>query len=178
MVRVVDRRHHAEDAAEPSADRSPYPSFVEELRARVEAAEKRAREIVARSEAEIDAVRERLARDVERRVREGRSGLLRALLEVADDLDRAADASAPDAATIARGVDLTRQKLLGLLKAQGVEPLELLDQPYDPHLAEAVVVEPVEPERDNLVLEELQRGYKLGETILRPARVRVGKTRT
>jgi molecular chaperone GrpE len=75
-------------------------------------------------------------------------------------------------------VELTRQKLLALLKAQGVEPLDTLQQPYDPHLAEAVAVEPVEPARDNVVLEELQRGYRLGDSILRPARVKVGKTRT
>ncbi len=178
-VRVVDRRHHAEAGPEEAKDRSPYPTVVEELRARTEAAEKRALEIVARAEAELDAVRERLTRDVERRVREGRSDLLRQLLEVADDLDRASGAAAADAASVAasvvRGVELTRQKLLDLLKAQGVEPLETAGQPYDPHLAEAVAVEPVGPERDNLVLEDLQRGYRYGETILRPARVKVGK---
>jgi molecular chaperone GrpE len=178
MVRVVDRRHHAEAEADAAPDRSPYPTIVEELRARTEAAEKRAREVVARSEAEVDAVRERLARDVERRVAEGRSGLLGGLLEVVDDLERALEAGPGEAAAIGRGVELTRQKLLGLLRAQGVEPLDLLGQPYDPHLAEAVAVEPAGPEQDGLVVGELQRGYRLGDRILRPARVRVGRARS
>jgi molecular chaperone GrpE len=175
-VTVVDRRHHAEpEAAAATDERSPYPSFVDELRKRAEAAEARAREAVTRADAEIDAVRDRLLRDVERRVQQGTSRLLCAMLEVVDNLDRALAASANEAPAVGRGIELVRQQMLSVLREEGVEPIEMVGQPYDPNLAEAVMVEPVERERDNLVLEELQRGYLLGEAVLRPARVKVGK---
>lgn len=177
-VTVLDRRHHAqmsEEAAGDAASAERYPTVVEELKARSEAAEKRASEAVARAHAELDAVRERLQRDVERRVMEGKSRLLGGLLEVLDNLDRAACVAQADAAVVAEGVELIRKQLLSLLKSEGVEPIETLGLEYDPNVAEAVAVQTVEPDSDNLVLEVMQRGYRYGETILRPARVKVGK---
>ncbi len=179
-INVVDRRHHAHgEATEGSLERrSQYPTMVEELRARTESAEKGAREAVARAEAELEAVRERLQRDVERRVNEGRSDLLSALLDVADNLDRAAETAAGESESICKGIELVRQQLQGILEKEGVEPIRVLGESYDPHVAEAVSVETVEPERDNRVIEEIQRGYRFGQAILRAARVRVGKTST
>jgi molecular chaperone GrpE len=174
-VTVVDRRHHAQsETGDGDAERSPYPSFVEELRSRTEAAEKRAREAAERAEREIDAVRERLQRDVDRKVMQGRSGLLKDLLEVLDNLDRAL-ASAEAAPAVEEGIHLVRRQLLGVLKAAGVEPIDVVGQPYDPNLAEAVMIEPVEKERHDQVVEVLQPGYLFGDTVLRPARVKVGK---
>jgi len=176
-VTVVDRRHHAHEGDADGADeRSPYPSFVQELKSRTEAAEARAQDAVSRAEREIEAVRERLGRDVERRVAQGQSRLLKEVLEVMDNLDRAL-AAAGESPAVARGIELVRQQLLGILKQEGVEILQTVGQPYDPNVAEAVVVEPVDAGRDNLVLEEIQRGYLLGDTVLRPARVKVGKSR-
>jgi molecular chaperone GrpE len=175
-VTVVDRRHHAAAGA-PAAgpeERSPYPTFVEELKARTEAAERKARDAMARAEAEIDAVRERLQRDVDKRVARGEARFLAAVLDVMDSLDRAAGAAAESEA-VARGVGLIRQQLASVLRNQGVEPIETLGQPYDPNVAEAVVLEPVDADRDNIVLEEIQRGYRFRDMILRPARVKVGK---
>jgi molecular chaperone GrpE len=177
-VTVVDRRHHADpEAAGASGERSPYPSFLEELKQRTEAAEARARAAEARAGAEIDAVRERLQRDVERRVQQGASRLLCAMLEVIDNLDRALAAVSPEAPAVGRGIELVRQQMLSILREEGVEPIDLVGQPYDPNVAEAVMVEPVDDGRDNLVLEELQRGYLLREGVLRPARVKVGRSR-
>ncbi|HET6372227.1 MAG TPA: nucleotide exchange factor GrpE [Candidatus Polarisedimenticolia bacterium] len=177
-INVVDRRHHAAaegDAASADAARSPYPAFVEELRARTEVAERRAKEAVARVEEELDAVRERLTGDIERRVMQGKLGFLGAVLGVLDNLERAAKVAAATAPALEEGIALIHQQLLGVLKAQGVEMIETLGQPYDPHVAEAVMTEPVEPSRDGLVIEEIERGFRLGETILRPARVKVGR---
>ena len=177
-INVVDHRHHvrSEDAASAlETDGGRYPSFVEELKARAELAEKRAREAIARMDAEVEAVRDRLAKDIERRVSQGKATFLGSILEVADNLDRAARGASQASPAIRDGLELIRQQLAGALKAQGVEPIETFGQPYDPHVAEAVVVEPVEAARDNLVIEELQRGYRLGDVILRPARVKVGR---
>ena len=175
-INVVDRRHHADaSSGGDAAEAERYPTVVEQLRARTEAAELKAREAIARADAEIDAVRERLQRDVDRRVMQGKSALLGAMLEVVDNLDRAARHAAETAPAIADGIDLVRQQILAVMKMEGVEPIETLGLPYDPHVAEAVVMEPVDADRDNTVVEEIQRGYRYGESILRPARVKVGR---
>src|SRR5262245_26545105 len=86
-ISIVDRRHHAEGADvkdEPASDR--LPTFLQQLRARTDAAEKKAAEAITRAEAEIDAVRERLQRDLERRVMQGKAGLLTSMLDVIDNL--------------------------------------------------------------------------------------------
>lgn len=152
-----------------------YPSIVEELRAQTEAARVSAHEAIARAEKEVDAVRERLTRDVERRVLAGRARLLTSVLEIADNLDRAALAAAPESKRIADGIRLIAQQVETMLRSEGVETIETLGLPYDPHTAEAVAIEEGDPARDGLVLEEFQRGYRLGETVLRPAKVKVGK---
>ena len=175
-VHVVDRRHHA--SGEPTTDTGAgdrLPSFVEQLQARTEAAEKKAAEAMSRAETEIDQVRERLQRDIERRVMQGKAKLLTAMLEVIDNLDRAARHTEETSSGLGEGIDLVRQQMLAILKNEGVEPIDTLDMPYDPHVAEAVAMVPTGPEQENLVVEELERGYRYGETILRPARVKVGK---
>jgi len=178
-INVVDKRHHARAEDGVSAPRSGeprYPAMVEELKARAEAAEKLAREAVVRAHRELDDVRERLERDVDRRVMDGKSRLLSSMVEVLDNLDRAWLVAQAESKAVADGIDLIRQQLLSLLKAEGVEPIETLGLEYDPNVAEAVIVEAVGPGRENLVLEELQRGYRYGMGVLRPARVKVGKT--
>jgi len=175
-VSVVDRRHHASGETEAQqGDRSPYPSVVQEMEERMKGAEALAREAIARAEAEIDAVRQRLSRDVERRVNEGRARLLGAVLEVVDNLERAAATARAESATIADGVELILRQVLGIVSAEGVEPIETLGHEFDPKLAEAIGVEPVEPERHNVVVTEVRRGYRLGDAILRPARVIIGR---
>ena len=177
---VVDRRHHAlsQDAPVSDDERSPYPSFIEELKSRAERAEQEARDALVRAEAEIDAVRGRLQRDVGRRVDEGRARLLGAMLEVVDNLDRAKEVAAVESKAISDGVELIRQQVLGILEAEGVVPIETLGQEFDPNLAEAVGLEQVDAAQDNLVLAEIRRGYRLGERVLRPARVKVGKNQS
>lgn len=175
-IQVVDRRHHAEDADGPAASAGDrLPTVVEQLKARTEAAERKAEEALAHAETEIDAVRERLQRDLERRVMQGKAGLLTSMLEVIDNLDRAALHAEGSSTGIGEGIALVRNQMLAILRTEGAEPIDTLGTVYDPHVAEAVVTVPVGPESDGLVVEELQRGYRYGETILRHARVKVGK---
>jgi molecular chaperone GrpE len=177
---VVDRRPGLRDDAAAAAE-PRYPTVVEDLKARAEEAERRAREISAayrRIEEERDAFRERLARDLERRVDVARVEMMRKVLGVLDDLDRAiaAGATASDPAPLLSGVTLIREHLLRVLASEGVQALDLAGQRFDPAVAEAVSIEETrDPERDNLILEENGRGYMLGTTLLRPARVRVAR---
>jgi len=177
---VIDRRPAFQDEA--SAASAPrYPSVVEELKARTEEAERRAREISAayrRIEEEREAFRVRLARDLERRVEIARVEMMRKVLGVLDDLDRAiaVGASSQNVGGLLSGVTLIRDHLLQILASEGVQALDLVGQRFDPAVAEAVSVQETDdPARDNLILEESGRGYTLGGTLLRPARVRVAR---
>jgi molecular chaperone GrpE (heat shock protein) len=79
-------------------------------------------------------------------------------------------------APLARGVALARDRFLAALQKAGVERLELNGTPFDPNVAEAVRLVPVDsPEDDGAVVETMRPGYVLGERIIRPARVAVGR---
>lgn len=177
---VIDRRSSSGDAA--AAEAAPrLPSYVEELKSRAEEAERRAREISAayrRIDEERDAFRERLGRDLDRRLEIARADLLRKTLDVLDDLDRAIAAarSATDPAPLLAGVTLIRERLFQVLASEGVQAVQTAGRPFDPAVAEAIATEETtDPERDGLVLEESSGGYTLGGTLLRPARVRVAR---
>lgn len=180
---VIDRRPIVGDDAAPAA--APrLPTYVEELQARAEEAERRAREISAayrRIDEERDAFRERLSRDLDRRLEIARADLLRKILEVLDDLDRAiaAAGTATDAAPLLAGVTLIRDRLFQVLASEGVQAVETAGRRFDPAVAEAVATEETtDAERDGMVLEESAGGYTLGGVLLRPARVRVARYRT
>ncbi|MBI4168608.1 MAG: nucleotide exchange factor GrpE, partial [Acidobacteria bacterium] len=122
--KIIDRRPAtgagSTPAGEGAAAEPRYPTFVEELKARAEEAERRTREIAAayrRVEEERDAFRERLARDLERRVDMARAAFLRKAIEVLDDLDRAIAAarSGTGAAPLLEGVAIIRDRLLQAL---------------------------------------------------------------
>lgn len=183
-VVVIDRRPTYDSEETSVAEESRYPTFVEELKARAEKAEQQAREISAayrRIDEERDAFRERLNRDLERRVDIARADLMRKMLGVADDLDRAIAVARDmqESSSLMDGVILIRDRLMQALTSEGVETFSTVGEPFDPNIAEAMVVEPTEDAgRDNRVLEELQQGYMLNGTLLRPARVRVARLQT
>ena len=189
---VVDRRPRfdAEDAPTEAADEPGAaaddvpPGLVEELKARAEEAERRTREISAayrRLDQERDALRERLARDLERRLDAARADLMRRMLPVLDDLDRALAASEGGAGgrRLHEGVALVRERLMQALAAEGVEPLDIAGRPFDPAVAEAVATEETDdPAQDQHVTEEMERGFRLRGALLRPARVKVARLKT
>ncbi len=100
--------------------------------------------------------------------------LITKLLAVLDDFDRAL-ANVPDEVHEGwiEGVQLVERKLRLLLESEGVSPIEAVGQPFDPNLHEAVVHEPTTEHPDNVVIGEVQRGYRLHDRVLRPALVRV-----
>jgi molecular chaperone GrpE len=100
--------------------------------------------------------------------------LIGKLLAVLDDFDRALENVPADAHDAwIDGVKLVERKLRSALESEGVTPIEALGQPFDPNLHEAVVHEPTADHPDNLVIGELQRGYRLHDRVIRPSLVRV-----
>ena len=131
------------------------------------------RDRALRLQAEMENFRKRQQRLTEERIAADRERLLRAFLRVADDLERALNADGTDAESLRQGVDLTYRSLMQLLNQEGVEPIQAEGKPFDPAWHEAVGTvshEDAGAEPDTVV-EVMQPGYRLGDRLLRPARV-------
>jgi len=131
------------------------------------------RDRALRLQAEIENFRKRQQRLAEERILADRERLLRAFLDVADNLERALDADTASVGSLRQGVDLTHQTLMRILGQEGVEPIQSVGQPFDPDWYEAVDTVPhqqagVEP---GTIVQVEQEGYRLGDRLLRPARV-------
>jgi len=100
--------------------------------------------------------------------------LINKLLAVLDDFDRALESVPADAHDPwIEGVRLVERKMRNVLESEGVTPIDAVGQPFDPNLHEAVVHEETADHRDNHVIGELQRGYRLHDRVIRPSLVRV-----
>lgn len=130
-----------------------------------------------RKQAEFENFRKRGEREMQEAYVRARADLLTDLLPVLDNFDLAvqhADTTNPDA--VREGVHLIHKQLFDSLFRLGLEPIEADGQPFDPELHEAVATEPTDEAPDHTVLVVLQRGYRLGDRMLRPARVKVAVT--
>jgi molecular chaperone GrpE len=112
-------------------------------------------------------------RDELRRV--GNEALLLKLLPVVDDFDRAFRTIPQEFANVpwVNGINMIFRKLQAILEGENVTPIEATGQPFNPLLHEAVMQEETVEHPDEHVIEEIQRGYRLGERVLRPAMVKV-----
>src|SRR5262249_31291888 len=135
------------------------------------------RDRLLRTQAEFDNFRKRTERERLDTIERAAESVLRDLLPVVDDLERAlgAEATSEAAPSYRRGVELIHRQLTELLTRRGVKPIEALGQDFDPHLHQAVASEAVPGARDGEVVEELRRGYTLGDRLLRPAMVKVAQ---
>ena len=123
-----------------------------------------------RVKAEFDNYRKRAARDQASLVARAHERLVKELLPVLDDLERALGAAEQhEEATLEDGVRLVHRSLAEALTREGLAEIET-DGKFDPHVHEALLTQPSEAEEGS-VIEVLQRGYKLGDRVLRPARV-------
>ena len=146
---------------------------LEELEQRLEAAEAERDERtndLQRVAADFDNYRKRVARDQESLVTRAHERLVKELLPVLDDLERALQAAAEhEEAKLADGVQLVYRELRDALSHEGLAEVEA-DGKFDPHVHEALLTQPSNREEGS-VLEVLQKGYRLGDRVLRPARV-------
>ncbi len=179
---VIDKRHFLDldklDLSVGVEEKPRYPTYVEELMARVAETERRFEEKKRQIDQEIARTRSRLEADYARRLELEKQKLLLPFLEVLDNLERALEAANKTGSVeqLRKGVELTADAFRFKLLELGVEPMPLLGKPFDPNLSQAVgTVEVAEDERDGVVVEEVLRGYKMGDQLLRPAQVRVGK---
>ncbi len=191
-IRVTDRRRinlndKGDLEAAPSAEPNLKPSYVEELESRTQAAENKLREIQTRFDQmrvqlqrETDETRQRLNRAADERGRREQASFISGLLPVLDNLQRAIEAaeSHGSADSLIDGVRRTANSFEAALAAAGVEPVPAIGEIFNPEAHEAVDIIPVDPELDGLVVSEYTRGYKIGDRLIRPARVQVGSAQT
>jgi molecular chaperone GrpE len=123
--------------------------------------------------AEIDNVRKRAVRIADDRLGHARKQLLTKFLPVLDNLQRAL--AFDDSEGLRGGLNATIKNFEGLLTSEAIVPLETVGKPFDPRLAEAIATRETSEHDDDIVVEEVQRGYRLGDELLRPAMVVVAK---
>jgi molecular chaperone GrpE len=130
-----------------------------------------------RKTAEFDNYRKRVERDRQSMSEAVAADVVRDLLPLVDDLERAlkADTGAEAAEAYRKGVELIHRQLLDILRKRGVRAIEALGTDFDPHFHQAIAHEPAEGRRDGEVIEEFGRGYMLGDRLIRPAIVKVAK---
>lgn len=128
--------------------------------------------------AELDNFKKRTAKDRADQLRYANESLLKDLLPVLDNLERAIEhmKAAPDVAKWVEGVELTHRQSLDVMKRYGVVPIESLGEPFDPSVHQAVAFVDTNEHAENTVAEELQKGYRYHDRILRPAMVAVART--
>ena len=173
----VDKHITAEDSVEffdpESADRDDLLSKYRELEYQLRQTEER----VLRTAADAENFKKRLQREKEEQTRYANETLMRELLPVIDNLERALEhsVSAPNHEGLLEGLKMTLKGFTDALARFGCTPLETIGKAFDPNFHEAVSQEESSEVEPNTVLRELQKGYLLKERLLRPAMVIVSK---
>jgi molecular chaperone GrpE len=135
----------------------------------------REHDMYLRALADYDNYRRRVERERATAARSGKRDLILQLLEVLDGFDRALLHVGNAPSSVSEGLQLLQRKLLSVLEAQGVTPLESLGETFNPELHEAIGTVKSEDVEPGTVADEVQRGYRWGDDLLRPARVRVAQ---
>ena len=165
-------------AAERSSDAPANLLDPEDLLARLQDAERdheKAMDDLRRVAADFDNYRKRVAREQTQILARSGERVVAKLLPVLDDLERALDAAEHhEEARVLEGVRMTKDALAAVLASEGVEEIPA-DGPFDPHVHEALLTQPSDASASGSILEVVQRGYRFGDRVVRPARVIVAE---
>lgn len=186
---VKDRRWWAQPGQpESAAPGESKPTYVASLEAEIERLGKLveekdqiAREAAVRargSSEELERAKERIRKEAARDLEQKKRDILIGFIDVLDDLDRAIEATrqVDRDSPVIEGVELVRRSFLAKLERFGAAPMPSLGQPFEPSRHEALSVVPVhDPAQDGVVLGVMREGYLIGDEVLRPAAVAVGK---
>jgi molecular chaperone GrpE len=162
-------------SGEPAGGEETLDSLREQLKAARDQAEEQLRGW-QRAQADFTNYRRRVEQEREDFVRFSETSIIRDLLPILDDLERALQSLPPElrGVTWVEGVSLIERKIRATLESHGLTPIEALGKEFDPHEHEAVMRDG-EPGEPMMVTGELQRGYRLHDRVLRPTLVRVGQ---
>lgn len=178
MTKKKEHEHEIkiEDAEAPEAENQPQAE-IEALTSQLKDAESKLAESVEgwqRSQADFQNYKKRVERDNEMMYASMKSDIVKKMLPVLDDLERALQNRPTDDAW-ASGIELIARKLQNILDVEGVKRIEAAGAEFDPRFHEAISHEHNEDFESGHVIEVVQNGYMLGERVIRPALVRVAQ---
>ena len=183
---MVEEKKHAqeEEREENQAEAVATSSDVEQLSAEIESLKKQLAEAETktseykdswlRAQAEFQNYRKRVDRDNEMMYVSMKGDIIKKVLPILDDLERALQNRSADDAW-ANGIELVVRKFQNLLESEGLKKIEALGVEFDPNFHEAISHEPADGVHSGHVIGIVQNGYMLGERVIRPALVRVAQ---
>jgi molecular chaperone GrpE len=174
-----------DDAAEPAGEQdTANEAEIEEATERSEGVEEaddplaraqRERDeylaLAQRAQADFENYRKRAAKEAAAAGAQAKAGLVRELLPVVDNLERALDSAEEGEQHLAEGVRLVHSELVGVLQRNGVEQFDPGGEPFDPEVHEALSTRAADGADPGVVVDVVEKGYSLNGTVLRPARV-------
>jgi molecular chaperone GrpE len=173
---AVERELPESDSSQtqpPSQQQTPVTEHVSEIE-KLRAERDTLLDRLARAQAEFDNARKRAAKEQQDYRDYALTDAIKTLIPVLDSFDRALQTS-PEKSEFHIGVELIHKQLQDALARIGVRPITAKGEQFDPRYHEAIEMVDTEDAEDHQVLEELQRGYKLKDRLLRPAMVKVAR---
>lgn len=189
-IRVTDKRFWVteQEGEEHEPKFSLKPTYIEELEKKLSDKDKQLdevrasyREFRANAEVENQQARERIRNEYDKRVLQAKGEMVQKFIDIFENLERALTLSKenPSFKGLLEGVELIRNQFRGVLSELGLEEVVKVGELYNPELAEAIAVAEVfKQEEDNLILEIVNKGYRLNGALIRPARVKVGQVKS
>ncbi len=182
QINAQEESETTESPLEPSARTEGGPAPADEQAAKLETAEKQAKDYydrLLRVSADFENYRKRTAREMRELTKYANEELMKELLPIIDNLERAvavtAQESLPDDPLL-KGVTLILAEIEKLFERHSVKPIEAMGKAFDPNYHQAMMQEESNDHPPNTVVRELQKGYTIHERLLRPAMVAVSKT--
>ncbi|GIQ69712.1 nucleotide exchange factor GrpE [Xylanibacillus composti] len=178
-VEQADKGKQNADEAAPEATYSeqPEPENKEEQEeaAKLRAENEELSQRLLRLQADYDNFRRRTRQEKEEFAKYASSRLLEELLPVVDNFQRALTASSEnsDYEALSKGVDMIYRQFEQILEQEGLQPIEAVGQPFNPELHQAIMQVESDEHDEGIVVEEVQKGYKLKDKVLRPSMVKV-----
>ncbi|MEC9019541.1 MAG: nucleotide exchange factor GrpE [Nitrospinota bacterium] len=159
---------------EEAKELSPLEQLEEQIRLKDEEILKQ-KDTFLREKAELDNFKKRLTKEKEDFVQFANERLLKELLQIEDNLERAMAAPNATLESLKEGVEMIQKQFKDFLKNQKVEAIEALGKPFDPNLHEVLNQQESEEHEENTVIEEYSKGFTLNRRILRSAKVVISK---
>jgi molecular chaperone GrpE len=167
MEESTERSEGMEGSGDSESPQPPDPGPQEQLQA--ERDEYLA--LAQRAQADFENYRKRAAKEAAAAGDRAKGGLVRELLPVVDNLERALESADESEQHLAKGVRLVHSELVAVLQRNGIEPFDPTGEPFDPEVHEALSTQPADGAGPGMVVGVMEKGYKLNGTVLRPARV-------
>ena len=178
---IVDADQENEEASieeeniEEAKELSPLEQLEEQIRLKDDELLKQ-KDTFLREKAELDNFKKRLVKEKEDFVQFANERLLKELIQIEDNMERAMTASNATLESLQEGVEMIQKQFATFLKNQKVKPIEALGKPFDPNLHEVLNQQESEEHEENTVIQEYSKGYTLNGRILRSAKVVIAKT--